>query len=841
MQFRELFLLLIALIPGELIAVETVGASDPIRSGDESFEYPAPVLPVPIMDIVYRADFTGLSNFTQEIAAGATEELRLPANLPQGTYEWGRYQPIGQGRPLQVLAQVPGTARGQLKDAAQIGSMNALSFSSTGGAGMVLRFPIRNLTPGATYAANALISARAEQPVVGVMMQVTGAGISLAPESSDTTTPKAPRVRALQVVFIAPADGMVEVAIVNPRAEDPVYIRNVEIRTHPEHDSVPTADALPKPGNRFDFSTVRWRELFVAVDNPAASDANSGSLDAPLKTLGAGLAKAAPLLREGIPVRLNLAAGIYREGRATSAPESANPLTLDAVAVGGRAVSTPLAIVGSEAGQVIISGAERFTQWTLENSQLNLWRHPWTYNWGPSDHGWEPIKDPLAQRSEMLVVDGKVQQLVLLETVTYQRGRFTDYGPGASRNEKGRWILGTYQSPEKLKPGEFGVSELGPGETIKGMQYDGHSDPNTLWSRLPPGTDATRSLMEIGMRRNGLRLLGKDQVLLRNLTISHYLREGMQINTWPPTWRSQNYLIEHCSFSRNMEVGFVPAWVDGLTIKDCHFDENGRGKGADFLFVRNALLTDSTLDHNGIWRRDTTGAPFCYGWVGSGENITFERCSISDNGGNGFRQDHVGQHLRFEQCRIERNKGAGMSFEIARGPILLNGCQVRNNTGSGLWFSSVDNVTINSCQVINNLPSIAILPENSGQGFTGEIVVSNHPRPMGLNLLMWGAQIMDHFPFNRNFTLKNSMVAGNAPGGFLITHRSHEEKSPNIPAYIAWYQQEYHGSGNAFWHSGNSHPFQLNTQWVTEKQQPTDLAGWQLATGQDLDARWQKP
>ena len=793
--------------------------------------WPADRAPVPAMTVIHRVSFTGLKDFSQELPAGQSTMLDLPADLPPGKPSLGELKPITQSGPLRVEAITPAGAAGSVSTSTDIGGMAALSFRSAAAPGMTLRFRIDHLTPGGSYAASALISARAEAQTEGARMRVSGQGLAPREHSSPSTTPAAPRVRQLLVAFVAPADGVVNVEIINPRADELLHLRSLDIRTHAVHQNIIAAADLPQPGHRFDFTAVTWTDLHVAADRADAADTNDATAAKPLRTLGAALAKAQPLLRDGIPVRIVLAPEVYREGPAFGVKDAKNMLFLDATRIGGKAAQTPLAIIGSEPGKVIISGADRLTDWTLADAERNLWRAPWTNNWGPTDRGFYRLKDPIGQRSEVLSVNGKLQQLRLIEVSKYERGVFIDYGPGQSRNEKGRWTFEKYLGPEVLEPGEFAVSEFGPGDTIKDMTYDGHPDPNTLWLRLPPGVDLRQADVEVGFRIRGPDFKGKNQVHLRNLEFRHYLDTAFRTNGYRPDTVSQNYLVEHCTFTQNLERGAYFGWISGLTVTDCTFNENGRSQGATLTWSSDALLTRCTFDRNGWRDRDAYGM-----WMAA-QNARFVDCSFSDNAAAGIWQDVLGVHLTFESCRFNRNRAFGAEFEIGLGPIVLRDCEASDNGRSGLWFTSSSGVLIERCRIVNNVTQ----PGTSVGAVHSQIQISPHPRVQPFGIEMFLAEIANQAPYCRNYTIRDSIIAGRGANVGLIGHRAHEEKAAVNPAYIEWYKTQLTASGNTYWQPDNATPFDLNTEMDPARRQRTDVPGWQHATGQDRDSRWQEP
>lgn len=119
-------------------------------------------------------------------------------------------------------------------------------------------------------------------------------------------------------------------------------------------------------GAIIDESVVQ-RTLHVNADSSPGGD---GTAAWPFATFAEGLSAANTLLRQGVPVRVLLAPGIYREaGFEVDFPD--DPI----------AQRTPLIIEGNnDQGEVIFSGADQFVNWRDEGE--GLWSHTWSHDFG---------------------------------------------------------------------------------------------------------------------------------------------------------------------------------------------------------------------------------------------------------------------------------------------------------------------------------------------------------------------------------------------------------------------------------------------------------------------------
>jgi len=126
------------------------------------------------------------------------------------------------------------------------------------------------------------------------------------------------------------------------------------------------------------------------VDGGSGDDANSGTLDRPVKTLARGLSL---VTTEG--TRLVIAPGLYREG------------SLKLTQGGSR--YRPVIIEGTP-GKTVISGAESLTGgWAAQAD--GSWRRTWPYRFGVGTA--KPNEPELVNRRELVTMNGRVLRQVL--------------------------------------------------------------------------------------------------------------------------------------------------------------------------------------------------------------------------------------------------------------------------------------------------------------------------------------------------------------------------------------------------------------------------------------------
>ena len=793
---------------------------------------PDPTRDVPRTVVVYRVDFAALANYDLAVPAGSTVPVVLPADLPQSKPDIGvPWQPIDQGQPLALTASAPTGVAARAFASANIGGpRQALSIESPGASGAALTFTIRNLKPGAGYAVTALVTGQSPTPVPAGRLRVRGAGVAPADMDCETFLPQSIRTRRLLVSFVAPQDGVITATLRNLRSDAPFHVRSVDVVTYATTPPVPPADTIPAPGCTFDFAAVAWTDLRVALENPVAADTNPGTAAKPLKTLSAAIAIAKDLLAAGTPVRIRLAPGTYREGKPTG--DGANPLAINGTRIGSKAEVTPLAIIGDAAGSVVIAGSDLATDgWVLADAERNLWRRPWTNNWGPSDNGFYKPTKPLQQRTELLYVAGQRANQRLIEDMTYAEGAYVHHSPGMGRNDPGAWTLGKYLGPEILEPGEYAVAEFGPGETIKGMAYDGHPDPDTLWLRLPAGQTPATHPVEIGQRTNGLQF-SKDRLWLQNLVLTHFRAGPLNMNGHETCRFNRDILIERVATRENLVNGTLD-WLQSVTIRDSEFSTNARGEGLNFYFNKDALFQRCTFAGNG-WR----WPGYTSGIHTAGQNLRWEDCDFRDNAKDGLQTDHIGQYLSIVRCRFSGNR-AGAFFETALGPVTITDSIFTANKGPGLRFAGTNGVTVERSRIVGNVTEPRV---DQPGGNTSQIQVTCNARfTHGFALTMFRGEYWVPYPYAHRYVFRNNIIAGSGADTGLLSHMPHNEKLGEVKAYLDWYKTQFTASGNTWWQPDNATPFHLNGEWEPAKRQRTDLAGWQQATGQDVDSIWAAP
>jgi hypothetical protein len=427
----------------------------------------------------------------------------------------------------------------------------------------------------------------------------------------------------------------------------------------------------------------------------------------------------------------------------------------------------------------------------------------------------------LAQRREMLVLNGKRLQQALVENVVLQAGGWAPRVDDEGMRAAGNWSNEGYLGPQVLKPGEFGVAELGPGEKIQNYGYDNHSDPNTIFVRLPEGMKSLDGAnIQIGMREKWMRVWNKNNLVFRNLTLQHFngyhMSSAFEVEWFWSGRDNHNWLFDNVQISDNGGQGANVSWIRNATFRNCSFDNNGDHGMA--LIARDALFEDTTFNNNG-WRRTGQGLWFAL------QNATFRRCTANGNNGFGLRNDHSGHYLNFENCEFNDNRReGGIFFEISQGPITMKNSEIANNKECGMRIISASNVTLDGVRFLYN------------EG--AQIFFEADKRNTHLMFSQLGTNVPLPYPFVKNWTVKNSTFITKGHDSTIYG----KTWWGGVPAaYVDWFKNEFQGSNNRYWNTDNPKPFNIASAWDRKDWVYADLKGWQEATGSDVGSVWAAP
>jgi hypothetical protein len=215
----------------------------------------------------------------------------------------------------------------------------------------------------------------------------------------------------------------------------------------------------------------------------------SGQVPGSVPTIKAGLEKSLDSLRRGVPTKVQIQSGVFRE--------SAADVRFDEPTVR----DTLFVIEAAPGAKVVWSGADMFpaAQWKDEGN--GVWSHDWPHGFGNFAYPWS-VPGVLGHRREMVWIDGQPLGPIVLET--YDVSGLAQFGgTGVSWNYK------AFLDPKKtLTPGSFGVAERA-------------ENGKRLYIRLAPGVPLPAQGIEVALRPALLNLAGKSRVVLRGLTFEN--------------------------------------------------------------------------------------------------------------------------------------------------------------------------------------------------------------------------------------------------------------------------------------------------------------------------------
>ena len=585
--------------------------------------------------------------------------------------------------------------------------------------------------------------------------------------------------------------------------------------------------------------------IYLNADAPVASDDSQGTDPAkPMKTFAGAWSRAREVLSRGTGVKIQVAAGVYRESQTLRIGEL-NKAAQDAV----------LVIEGQAPGKVIFSGSRtagfESSTWQVVNAATGLYKHAWDRNWGPQVKGYYKPTDAAAHRQEMLFVDGRRMAQVALEQYQWTDGGgrvFDEVGMVVGNNagkSKG-YIYQGCQSPDILKPGEFAVAELGPQDTeAKLLTPDGqktfaelfqahpHSFPDTLFLRLPEGVKSLDGLtIEVADLQQTTAITDKNNLVLRNLIFEHAAQRcnassnaSIFINAEnQPTFRqAQNRLIENCEFRANNGRGLDVSNARHVTIRRVRVCDNG-GMGMNLQALQDAVVEDVVATGNG-WRNAMSEGYSDHATAGidfSGKDCVFRRIDGSDNfTGRGFRADEQSYNVTLEDSRFNRNtkgRSGGVFYEVIEGPNVIRRVEMVGNDNEGLMLLNVHNMTVEDCRMSDNVRSQVTL------------LAENRPRD---TVAAWGSEERTLIAGVKNLSLSKCLLSTTQSDVPLVLVPPHA----SVKASIDLVNKQFQGNGNRYFAPDAATAFQFFGP--DGKRVIAGLKQWQ-AVAQDTGSNWLK-
>ena len=506
------------------------------------------------------------------------------------------------------------------------------------------------------------------------------------------------------------------------------------------------------------------------VNAQRGNNRNGGqSADDALLTIFAAKDKALADLKNGIPTKILIAGGTYRE-------------SLGRVDFGeGPGKDALFVIEGTPGEEVIISGSQVFTDWTSAGN--NLYQHPWGNDWGNLwvyDQFVEATL--LAHRSEMIFVDGEPLRQAILEDYEETNDRYTNY-------------IGYNDPAQTLTPGTFGVAER-------------DENGNQLFIRPTEGVDPVTAQIEVAVQRQFGSFSAKNGLVLRNLTVQHFA------NTIGPGYDFQyavavdngasNVLIEQCTFRWNNQFPLRSQVIDGYTLRNSVFEYNG-GSGQDASFLTNSLFENNVTNFNN-WRNFLGGATewFLAGFKHQTNEGQIMRGHTSvGNLAAGCWWDISNKDQFISGITSVLNYREGFFYEISEGPVVLEKSLIALNAlegSSNFRNTSGVQTTFRNNIIYSNVPyrdanGVAVIDTLARQGnFRTTMYPRGQPgAPPELGLGVDEAEVR-----TAKMTSFNNVIMGGEQEGFIWYFSENNNEGQNFVI------SDYQGKGNYFYHASGS-------------------------------------
>ncbi|MDA3960016.1 MAG: right-handed parallel beta-helix repeat-containing protein [Planctomycetota bacterium] len=465
---------------------------------------------------------------------------------------------------------------------------------------------------------------------------------------------------------------------------------------------------LPSRVASLDWSRVTGAQInesqvqaVLHVDQAAVAEGD-GSAATPFRSITAGIERAKQLLKDGVPTKISIAAGLYREGEWVIRGDD----------IGGKAKQTLLVIEGAAPGAVTITGTDQFSDWRkVSGADGAVWyEHDWPHDFGFNPGGWKQHnpKQPYEHRSELMFVDGVPQRQVLMELYRFKAvdpDGVTDAFPGVPQNV-GKYGTYTYlgaTDPAQLPAGSFGVFERP------------ENGDKLVW-KPAPGVDPATASVEVAVRRYHLWVHRKGEVVLRNLDFRAAAgrieaHAAVMLGHWyqpRKTIVNRNALVENCRFIHNNSNQLSIRSFSNVTVRKVEANYGGYG-GISMGTIHNVLWEDTRAAFNN-WRVDG-------GWSSGGvkihrttDMITRRHTAIGNNGTGLWYDVACGDVLVEEMLGVD-NK---MSFdwEISNGVLVRDSVFVDDHKTAAAIVSGED-VVFERCLMAGS-PAIGLLTFQAG-------------------------------------------------------------------------------------------------------------------------------
>jgi hypothetical protein len=381
----------------------------------------------------------------------------------------------------------------------------------------------------------------------------------------------------------------------------------------------------------------------IYVNGATGSDAGTGTVDQPFKSIGKAVAAAMRDYKAGTASSVHVAAGVYREALQMEGGDQPNP--------------PQISIQGANDGSVVLSGADVWTGWKADATNPQIYSHAWTYRWGECVPPKEwPQLQKIALRREMIFVNGHPLRQVLASSQLKENSFFVDESGGAA-----------YIMPAANVDMNSAIIEVSTRPTLLHTNHVSNFSLSGL--KFVDANSCITSYSEVAA------------VILAN---------------------ASNISVHDLQISWSNWQGLAFFKVENLKAKSIRVDHNGEN-GISGWKLKSPTMEDITSSYNdwrglmgGFDRWDVAGSKFF-----AIHDATFSNYTSIGNGGRGIWFDSDSKNITLTNATLARNTQDGIDIEKNEGPVT-----VRNATmcGNGVYgvFTNSQQVTLEDDALFGN-------------------------------------------------------------------------------------------------------------------------------------------
>lgn len=502
-------------------------------------------------------------------------------------------------------------------------------------------------------------------------------------------------------------------------AGDGLFINDQDITPYPS----PLHDELAEPIDYTYKATTRLPEIDESIIErtlyvlPTANNVvANGSRNTPFTTINAAIKAVHASLNDGVPTKLVLGPGLYRENIAALLTPNAKS--------GNNWRNTLFVLEGSVPGEVILSGSIehdgeldfRPNTWQHLPGEKNIYVHDWPYpstaDGGPwmNTFGFALLTGPY-QRSESIWING---QPLLQKVVESYRWHDPDGSAGLADQGTGR------AADRNNQPGQLVFNQLRHEDPATALSepwtfcvYTDEQAPAALrgkvFIRLPDGvTIDSAGPIEVA-RWNGakaplLNVQRKHNFVLRNLVLQHNTQS--MLNCALNIERCQNFILEDIRIAHNAAGGLrVQRSERGAFYRVAVLDNGAIGISNGNS--RQLLYEDCEASFNnyrGGWSGWLSWHPSGFK-SGGVHNVTKRRFVAVGNYANGLWYDVYCTNVLVEDSLFYGNRRMGLMFELTQpngGPHVARNCIFASNDNCGVYITMAANTSLLNSIIVNN-------------------------------------------------------------------------------------------------------------------------------------------